>query len=295
MLKSMTGFGRGEFLDTEHRFIVEIKAVNHRYNDIVIKMPKTLGGLEDRIRRSIAGTLARGRIDVSIMSDVYVEKQRAVRVDKCLAQAYFQAMQELASACRLSVENVSVYDISRYPDVMKIEETSEDLDELWPKLSEAIDHALANLTDMRVKEGAHLEKDLLARIERIRGHAKAIATKAPDIVQDYRNKLFERIREAMAETGFSPDEGRLLQEVAIMADRTNFTEELVRLESHLDQFKQILQNEGAVGRKLDFLLQEFNREANTIGSKASDLTVNNEVIELKSEIEKIREQIQNIE
>lgn len=295
MFKSMTGFGRGEYSDRDHRFTVEIRAVNHRFNDIVIRIPKTLGGLEDRTRKSIAGTLARGRIDVVVTADDYMERQRNVRVDKGLAGGYYQAVKEVAEACGLSMESVSPYDIAKFPDVLKIEETAEDLDSLWPKLSEAINRALANLMEMRTAEGENIFRDLTRRIDRIRELGRAIALRAPSIVEEYRERLHERCREILDEVNAVADEGRLLQEVAIMADRTNITEELVRLDSHLDQFVQAMQGETAVGRKLDFILQELNREANTIGSKSSDIKTSSMMVEIKSEIEKVREQIQNIE
>ena len=295
MFKSMTGFGRGEYHDKDHRFTVEIRAVNHRFNDIVIKIPKNLAALEDRARKSIAGTLARGRIDVVVTADDYLERQRKIRVDKGLASGYFQAVKDVADACSLDIKAVSAYDIAKFPDVLKVEEIAEDLETLWPKLSEAIDQALGNLMAMRTTEGENLFRDLTARIERIRELGEAISRRAPAIVDEYRDKLRERCREILAEVNAAPDETRLLQEVALMADRTNITEELVRLNSHLDQFNQAMRGETAVGRKLDFILQELNRETNTIGSKANDMMTSGLMVDLKSEIEKVREQIQNIE
>lgn len=295
MFKSMTGFGRGEYHDSDHRFIVEIRAVNHRFNDIVIKMPKALGGLEDRVRKSISGTLARGRIDVVVTADDFMERRRTIRVDKGLAGGYYQAVKDVADSCGLDIRAVSAYDIAKFPDVLKVEEISEDLETLWPKLSEAINQAIGNLMTMRTAEGENIYRDLMARIERIRALGEAIAVRAPAIVEQYREKLRERCREILTEVNATPDEGRLLQEVAIMADRTNITEELVRLQSHLDQFGQAMSGETAVGRKLDFILQELNRETNTIGSKANDMSTSGLMVELKSEIEKVREQIQNIE
>ncbi len=295
MFKSMTGFGRGEYHDSDHRFTVEIRAVNHRFNDIILKIPKHLGGLEDRVRKSIAGTLARGRIDVVVTADDYMERRRTVRVDKGLAAGYYKAVKDVAEACELDIRAVSAFDVAKFPDVLKIEEIAEDLETLWPKLAEAIDQALGNLMAMRTAEGENIYRDLTARIETIRGLGSAIALRAPAIVDEYREKLRERCREILTEVNAVPDEGRLLQEVAIMADRTNITEELVRLDSHLDQFGQAMRGETAVGRKLDFILQELNREANTIGSKANDMSTSGLMVELKSEIEKVREQIQNIE
>lgn len=294
MLKSMTGFGRGEFLDAGHRFIVEIKAVNHRYNEIVIRMPKNLGSLEDKIRRLVANTLVRGRIDVFITADEYGQRARAVRVDKELAIAYHKALKELADLFAVPAGE-NIYHIARYPDVIKIEEVAEDVSLLWPKLSQAIDTAINNLMTMRLAEGANIQKDMLARIEKLAEYVRFIDERAPRIAEEYRAKLIGRMKELLTTIGAEPDEARLLQEAALFADRTSVTEELVRLSSHLEQLRDTLLSSEAVGRKLDFIVQEVNRETNTIASKANDSSVANIVLEIKSEIEKVREQIQNIE
>ena len=294
MLKSMTGFGRGEFLDSGHRIIVEIKAVNHRYNDIVIRMPKNLGSLEDKMRRRIANTLLRGRIDVFVTLDEYSQNKRNVRVDKELAIAYHGALRELAQILATPL-NDNNHQIAKYPDVIKDEEEFEDVSELWPKLSCAIDIAIDNLIRMRMAEGSNIFNDLSERIDRLTGYINEIDERAPKILAEYREKLIGRMRELLAAVNVEPDETRLLQETALFADRSNFTEEIVRLQSHLAQFRATLDSGDAVGRKLDFIVQEINRETNTIASKANDFTVANIVVEIKSEIEKVREQIQNIE
>jgi uncharacterized protein (TIGR00255 family) len=290
----MTGFGRGEFMDNHHRFTVEIKAVNHRYNEIVIRMPKNLNSLEDRIRRRVSDSLARGRIDVYITLDEYGEKKRSLRVDKELAIAYHKALRELADVLEMSTE-VALRQIASYPDVIKSEEIVEDAEQLWPKLTIALDCAVDSLLKMRIREGANIERDLLQRLEIITNHAAVIEDRAPQIIAEYNERLLARLRETLALLGNQPDEARVLQEVACFAERTNFTEELVRLNSHFDQFHRAIAAEESVGRKLDFLLQEINRETNTIASKANDFTVANLVVEMKSELEKVREQIQNIE
>ncbi|VBB07955.1 Hypothetical protein LUCI_3220 [Lucifera butyrica] len=290
----MTGFGRGEYLDQNLRFIAEIKAVNHRYNEIVVRMPKNLGALEDKIRRRVSNMLVRGRIDIFITMDQYGLKKHSVRVDKELAIAYHNAMRELASLFS-SPMNDSVYHIAKYPDVLKVEEEEEDSSALWPKLCQAVDAAVANLMQMRLAEGSNIEKDLLARIDKLKLQVEAIERRAPQILDEYGARLLNRMRELLASVGTEPDESRLLQETALFADRTNFTEELVRLRSHLDQFWATLLTDEAIGRKLDFIVQEINRETNTIASKANDFSIANLVIEIKSEIEKVREQIQNIE
>ncbi|SMC56079.1 YicC/YloC family endoribonuclease [Sporomusa malonica] len=294
MLKSMTGFGRGEYIDSTHRIIVEIKAVNHRYNEIVIRMPKALGSLEDKVRRGIANTILRGRVDTFITVDEYGQKKRTVRVDKDLAMAYHNAMGELAGLLGVPASD-NVYHLSKYPDVLKVEEISEDVEKLWPKLATAIESAVLNLMKMREAEGANIENDLLARVEKLYTYIATVEERAPQILVEYREKLLGRMRELLAAVGAEPDETRLLQETAIFADRTNVTEEIVRLKSHLSQFKAAVKEREAVGRKLDFIVQEINRETNTIASKANDSTIANVVVEIKSEIEKVREQIQNIE
>ncbi|MEG6585986.1 YicC/YloC family endoribonuclease [Dendrosporobacter sp. 1207_IL3150] len=294
MLKSMTGFGRGEFIDSGHRFIVEIKAVNHRYNDIVIRMPKNLGSLEDKIRRRVANTLLRGRIDIFITMDEYSKSKRTVRVDKELAIAYHNALRDLADLFSTSL-NDNIYQIAKYPDVVKIEDDAEDVNELWPKLVSAIEVAIENLLSMRLAEGENISEDLIIRINKLEDCISQIEERAPKILTEYRERLLGRMRDLLVSVGSEPDETRLFQETAIFADRSNFTEELVRLRSHLSQFRSTIQSDEAVGRKLDFIVQEINRETNTIASKANDYTVANIVVEIKSEIEKVREQIQNIE
>lgn len=294
MLKSMTGFGRGEFFDDQHRFIVEIKAVNHRYNEIVIRMPKNLGSLEDKIRRSVSSSLMRGRIDIFITLDEYGQKKRAIRVDKELAMAYHESLKDLAQLLSGTVGD-AVNQIAKYPDVIKVEEVTEDVVILWPKLSAAIDMAVNHLMNMRLAEGLSIKEDLVGRVATISSHLIAVEERAPQVLVEYREKILGRMRELLAAVGAEPDEGRLLQETAIFADRTSITEELVRLRSHLVQINTTLHADEAVGRKLDFILQEVNRETNTIASKANDFTIGNLMIEIKSEIEKIREQIQNIE
>lgn len=290
----MTGFGRGEFMDAEHRLVVEVKAVNHRYNEIVIRMPKNLGSLEDKIRKTVAGTLQRGRIDVFVSVDEYGEKNRAVRVDKELAIAYHKALKDLGELLSAPTGD-NAHQIARYPDVLRVEEVSTDVDGLWSKLQAAVEAAVQNLMAMRLAEGANIEQDMVARIDAIAGNVKVVEERAPQVLSEYRERLLGRMRDLLAAVGAEPDEARLLQEAALYGDRISITEELVRLKSHLRQFKETLASGDAVGRKLDFIVQEMNRETNTIASKANDFSVANVVVEIKSEIEKVREQIQNIE
>ncbi|MDF2571724.1 MAG: hypothetical protein K0R55_3328, partial [Sporomusa sp.] len=220
--------------------------------------------------------------------------KRTVRVDKELAMAYHNAMGELAGLLGVPTSD-NIYHLSKYPEVLKVEEVSEDIETLWPKLATAIESAVVNLMKMREAEGANIENDLLERVEKLYTYIATVENRAPQILIEYREKLLNRMRELLAAVGTEPDETRLLQETAIYADRINVTEEIVRLKSHLSQFKAAVKEHEAVGRKLDFIVQEVNRETNTIASKANDSTIANVVVEIKSEIEKVREQIQNIE
>ncbi len=294
MLKSMTGFGRGEFLDGSHRFLVEIKAVNHRYNEFSIRMPKTLGPLEDRIRRKVAEHLSRGRIDIFITMDEYAHAKRRIRVDKELAIAYHNALRELADLLTTPLTD-SLHQVAKYPDVVQVEEETEDVELLWIKLGEAIGAAVDNLMQMRRTEGDNLAQDLDGRLEKLLLQIEKVEERAPAVLEEYRKKMFDRMREMLQAVGAEPDEARILQEAAVFSDKISIAEELVRLKSHVKQFRVTLQSTDAVGRKLDFLVQEINRETNTIASKANDYTIANLVVDMKSEIEKMREQIQNIE
>ena len=296
MLKSMTGFGRGEYNDALYNIIVEIKAVNHRYNEIAVRMPKNLACVEDKIRRCIGGVLRRGRIDVYISVDEFAERQKTVRVDKELAIAYHKAMRELADVLKINLEKDNVYQLAKYPDVFKVEEAKdEDPEALWPKIAAAIQAAVNNLMAMRLAEGANIERDFLSRLAKIEEYINILSAEAPRISCEHREKLLTKMREFLAAVSYEPDEGRLLLEAALYAERTNFTEELIRLKSHVEQFRASLADEEAIGRKLDFIVQEINRETNTIASKANEFGIASLTIELKSEVEKIREQIQNIE
>lgn len=290
----MTGFGRGEFLDGEQRFLVEIKAVNHRYNEFSIRMPKKLGPLEDKIRRKIAQQLSRGRIDIFITFDEYVHANRRVRVDKELAVAYHSALRELAELLDTPLTE-SLHQIARYPEVIQAEDEAEDVELLWPKLEQAIAAALDNLMQMRRSEGSSLAQDLDERLSVLLLQIEKVEQRAPLVLEEYRQKTLGRMRDLLQTVGAEPDETRILQEAAIFSDKISIAEELVRLKSHVKQFRATLQKNDAVGRKLDFLVQEINRETNTIASKANDYTIANLVVDMKSEIEKMREQIQNIE
>ena len=290
----MTGFGRGVYSDEEVKFVVEIKTVNHRYNDIFIKMPKTLNQLEDKIRTTITSKIHRGRVDISISMELFNSSNKKVNVDKKLPIAYDNVLRELAVALEIPY-TTALLEIAKQPDVLVITEDEADITIFADKLNLALTAALENILQMRTIEGQNIKNDLLSRVCKLEELVSTIKVQEPIITNDYRDKLLVKVKEFINDSNVVVDEGRLLQEVALFADRINFTEELVRLSSHFIQFKTNLEVSEPIGRKLDFIVQEINRETNTIASKANDFTVANIIVELKSEIEKIREQIQNVE
>lgn len=293
MVRSMTGYGRGEAGGEAKGFTVEIRSVNHRFCEVVTRMPKSYAALEDRVRKAIQEKVSRGRLDVFITVENFAcGRNRAVTVDKELARAYFNALQELKSATGAAGE-IDVVDLARLPDVLALEEKDEDLEEIWSVMLTAVQQATDSLVAMREQEGRRLAEDILHRIDKIEQMNNQIAERAPLVVDDYRERMRQRIQELLGEIEI--DENRLASEVAFFADRSNITEEIVRLRSHFKQVREAVKVPEPVGRKLDFLVQELNREVNTIGSKANDTQISAQVIAAKSEIEKIREQVQNIE
>ncbi|MEG6615230.1 YicC/YloC family endoribonuclease [Peptococcaceae bacterium 1198_IL3148] len=292
MLKSMTGYGRGEADACGRKFTVELKSVNHRFSEVVVRVPRVMSSLEDRVKRLIQQRIGRGRVDGFISVEETEQKLQQVKVDKTLALAYHKAMKEVQQFTDVAGE-IELRDIINQPNVLKLEEPEEDLEEWWPAVEEALQIALNQLIQMRVEEGAKLGEDIAKRLDLIEEYNQNIKQRAPLVVEEHRERLNQRLLEW--HTQGTLDESRIATEVAIFAERANITEETVRLNSHLDQMRRALQAEEPVGRKLDFIVQEMNREINTIGSKANDLTIGNQVINVKSELEKIREQVQNIE
>lgn len=292
MVRSMTGFGRGECSRDGREFTVEIKTVNHRYFDIFIKMPRQIGILEDRVRELVSKAISRGKIDVYITYTNYGSDSKHVTIDEQLAKAYLTALEELKDKFSLA-DDISVSLLSKYPDVMKVEQCEEDEEQLWEILKAAVEDAVASLVRMREAEGEAMKKALLERADVVEGVIEGIAARAPEVPKEYKTKLTDRISDLLEQQ--TVDENRIAMEVALFADRCSIDEELVRLRSHFGQMRQILGMDQPVGRKLDFLVQEMNREINTIGSKANDLEITRLVVDVKSEIEKIREQVQNIE
>jgi uncharacterized protein (TIGR00255 family) len=292
LLRSMTGFGRGEHTGKLKQVTVEIKAVNNRFGEVQIKIPYQYLSLEENIRRYVLSQVSRGRIDVYIKLKDTSQRPRELQVDKDLAVTYYKTLEELAAITGIPCE-VNVQQIAQFPEVLTMCEKDEELDVIWQDIQPALQTAVSEMLEMREKEGRKLKEDLLARLQTLQQFRDKIFEKSPRVVQNYREKLNARLQELMIEDQI--DEERLALEVALFADKCNIDEELVRLNSHFLQFAQNLEEDIAVGRKLDFLLQEINREVNTIGSKANDLEITQAVVELKSELEKIREQVQNIE
>ena len=299
MVKSMTGFGRGSFEEENFSVTVEIKSVNHRYNEIAIRLPHFLNPLEDKIRKTILASISRGRVDVFVTARYTATGAVNVSVDKPLALAYHTALLEVGDAIGITSPNISdqaeILYLARCPDVITAKEGLFDCDGYWPKIKQAVDQAVGALVSMREAEGKNIVGDFYKRLDLIEQHVLAIEKRSPLAVAEYQAKLTERLDALLADKKISADPDRVLQEVAIFADRVSITEEIVRLKSHIRKFRLILESAQPVGRKLDFLVQEFNREANTIGSKANDFELAKTVVEVKAEIEKIREQIQNIE
>jgi len=292
MVRSMTGYGRGECEEFGRSFIVEIKTVNHRYSDISIKLPRQLSYLEDNIRKLVLSCISRGKIDVYVSQVKYSEEDVEVSIDTALTSAYLKALYELRDEFKLE-DDITVSMVSRFPDILNVTKIEEENDEIWNTLKKTIDKALNNLMQMREAEGQKLIKDITERGEYIRSIIKLIEERSPLVIKEYKVRLEDRIKEIIGD--INVDESRIAAEVAIFADRCSINEEIVRMYSHLDQLITILKEQNPVGRKLDFLVQEMNREINTIGSKANDIIISRNVVEVKSEIEKIREQIQNIE
>lgn len=292
MIKSMTGFGRCEVAENNRKFTVEMKSVNHRYLDVNIKMPKKLNFFESAIRGELKNFISRGKVDIFISYEDFSEDTSSVRYNKELAGEYLKYLRQMAEDFGLD-DDIRVSTLSKYPEVFTMEEQGIDEEELWKELKKAVTGAAEMFVQTRITEGEHLRDDLIEKLDAMLTLVDFVAERSPQLVGEYRQKLEDKVRELLADN--TVDEGRLLTEVTIFADKICVDEEIVRLRSHIETTKKTLIEGGSIGRKLDFIAQEMNREANTILSKANDLEVSNCAIELKTEIEKVREQIQNIE
>lgn len=291
MIKSMTGFGRAKYENEGRNYTVEIKSVNHKYSDINIKLPRFLNYLEDKIRKTISNSISRGKIDVFISFENYSDKGTNIKINRELAKQYLKELRELADETNIDFR-VSVIDVSKFPEILKIED-DENEEIIEVEVLKAVEEALDMFIKMREIEGQKLAIDIEERIEDIKNKVNKIEEASKNIVEDYVEKLEARVNELLKTSVI--DETRIAQEIVIYSDKTSIEEELTRLKSHLDQFINMLKLSSPIGKKMDFLVQEINRETNTIGSKANSLEITNLVVEIKTEVENIREQIQNIE
>lgn len=293
MIRSMTGFGRGSYANTEREYTVEIKAVNHRYADINIRLPYVLSFLEEKIKKKVLENVERGKIDVSITFVNNSNLGKKITINKSLAKAYIDELKKLDQETEI-IDDISVMKIARLPDVLNIQQ-DDNSDILWEELNNALEQAIFNLVEAKETEGRKLSDDMLERLEIINQNILNISQYSTGLIDQYVVKLKDRIKE-MLQTDIV-DEARISQEVVLYADKTSIEEEITRLKSHIVQFKELLQSESIkkAGKRLDFIIQEMNREVNTIGSKSNCLEITNLVIELKTELEDVREQVQNIE
>ena len=292
MIKSMTGFGRYEYADASRKITVEVKFVNHRYLDVNIKMPKKLNFFESAIRTLLKEYIERGKVDIYITYEDFTENNLSLQYNKALAGEYLKYLNQMAEEFGLE-NDIRVSTLSRYPEVFAMEEQPVDEDELWSSLEKALRGAFEPFVESRVREGENLKKDLCEKLDNMVSYVDFIEERSPQIIVEYRARLEEKLRELLADNQL--DDSRIAQEVTIFADKICVDEETVRLKSHILSMKDSLNAGGSVGRKLDFLAQEMNREANTILSKSNDLKISDTGISLKTDIEKVREQIQNIE
>ncbi len=292
MIKSMTGFGRSEIVTEERKIVVEIKAVNHRYCDMNVKLPKKLNCFETAIRNYLKDYIQRGKIDVFIIYEDYTKSNVCVKYNREIAAEYYDYLNQISQ--QFGIENdIKTSAIARFPEVLSLEEQTADEDEVWEFLSSAIGEAAERFVESRIKEGENLKDDLIGKLDDMLRMVEFIEENSPAIISEYKQKLTDKVAELSANTQI--DEQRIATEVVIFADKICVDEEIVRLKSHITGTKQILTEGGSVGRKLDFIAQEMNREANTILSKSNSLQISDVGIELKTDIEKVREQIQNIE
>lgn len=292
MIRSMTGFGRAQEIIDGMSISVEMKSVNHRYFDFSSRVPRTFGFLDEKLKTYIQSHVSRGKMECFVQIEELREEDCIVSVNHSLAKGYINALSELCDTYELK-NDVTVSTVARYHDIFSVHKSEADEERIWNAVRAVTDTALSNFIAMREREGEKLKADILSRCDIILDNVAFIEKRSPQTVIEYNEKLLERMRTVLEDVNV--DEQRLLTEAAIYADKIAVAEETVRLRSHVSQMHEFMNNKEAVGRKMDFLIQEFNREANTIGSKAQDVEIARKVIDIKAEIEKIREQIQNIE
>ena len=292
MIKSMTGFGRSTYENDGREYIVEIKSVNNRFNDINIKMPRNLNYLEEKIRKQILSNISRGKVEVSIQLNNNSDLGKKINLNTDIAKKYVEELKKLSEETNI-IDNINIMDVARFPDVLNIRIDEEAEEIIEKELFIALDSAIDSFLDMRQKEGSKIKVDLENRIEVIKQKIEQISSISAGLVDEYVVKLETRIKELLKTDVV--DQTRLAQEVVIYSDKCSVEEEITRLKSHISQFLNLLNENIAIGKKLDFLIQEMNRETNTIGSKANNLEITNFVVDIKTELENVREQIQNIE
>ncbi len=292
MVRSMTGYGRCVSVSEDRDISVELKSVNHRFLETNVRITRGYAFLEDKLKKYIQSRLSRGKVDIYVSIGDPKKDNAVVTVDHTLARGYLNAFREISSTYGLP-DNINVTDITRYPDVLTVAKPEEDEEQVWEALFPVLENAANDFIAMRESEGERLKNDILSKAENIMEIVSQIEERSPQTVIDYKSKITERIKELL--DGADIDEQRIVLEAAIFADKVAVDEETVRLRSHFTQMNEIISQGGAIGRKLDFILQEMNREANTIGSKVTDSELAHKVVDIKAELEKIREQIQNIE
>ena len=292
MIRSMTGYGRAEVLIDGRNILVEIRSVNHRFFEFSSRVPRSYGFLENRLKNYLQGKLSRGKVDVNVSIQTVEGTNASVQVNRELAASYVQALRALQEPLGLK-DDLSLSAVARFSDIFAVSKEPEDEEKVWADVQQALEQAADRFVQMREAEGAKMKEDLAGRLNFILAAVEKVEERSPKTVEEYRARLYRKISEVLSSA--QVDEQRILTEAAIFAEKIAVAEETVRLRSHVDQVRAIMEQEGPVGRKLDFLIQEFNRETNTIGSKAQDIEIARIVVDMKSEIEKIREQIQNIE
>ncbi|MBR2875812.1 MAG: YicC family protein [Clostridia bacterium] len=292
MIKSMTGFGRAQASVDGFNITAEIKSVNHRYFEFSSRIPRAYAFLEEKIKSYLSSYIARGKVECFLTIEATADDSVTVKVNEPLAKGYYDAIHFIGDNFSVNA-NISAQDIARYPEVLSVTKNAVDEDDLWEKVKGVLEEAVLRFIKMREQEGGKLKADVLSRADTIIENVAFVEKRSPETVKEYNEKLLTRMKEVLE--GVQVDESRILTEAAIYADKIAVAEETVRLRSHIDQLRSMMNSDEAIGRKLDFLVQEINRETNTIGSKAQDVEIARIVIDTKAEIEKIREQIQNIE
>lgn len=292
MIKSMTGFGRGHRVLNGRDITVEIRSVNHRYYEFSSRLPRSLGYIEEKLKSLLQGRISRGKVEVSVLLSNVEAADEKITINHEIVKEYIDALRSVKEEFGLT-DDLSLSNILRIPDAFTVVKTETDEEQLWEDIRVTAEEALEHFISMRENEGARMKQDILSRLDKIEEWVGVVETRSPQVVEDYRKRLYDKMCEVLSTTNI--DEGRILLEAGIFSEKTAVDEETVRLRSHIAQFRSMLESGEPVGRKLDFLVQEMNRETNTIGSKVQDIEVTRIVVDQKSEIEKIREQIQNIE